>query len=1053
MITTRGPFVFQIGLLLAALTAGCGGDVVLPDEGEAANLEIVSGDEQLGQVGAALAQPVVVKVTDTRDRPVASQDVAFSITEGGGSVEPVTVKTDADGEAAAGWTLGPNAGDNRLRVQTARGGSGTLEVTFQATALAGTGSVLVSAGGDDQVGPVNSALADSLVVKATDALGNPVANVEVTWTVSGGGSIEPVTIRTGNDGLAAAERVLGPTAGEQSAQASVDGFTNSPVTFTHTAVPANPTKLILVSGDGQSAPGGFEVGDDLVVRLEDDNGNGIGGRPITWVVPSGNGSVNPVNSVTNANGLATTRWKLPSPVGNYTVSAVFSGFPPVPFTATATADVPTTIALSTGNNQSAAVGTSLPNPLVVRVTDVNNNPVAGVPVSWVAVGGGSVSVATSGTNSSGLAQVTRTLGTSPGAYTTTASVDGLGGSPVTFTSTATVGPPAVLVLATAPVGPVTSGNALSPAPAIQVRDALGNDVAQGGITVDAAVTSGQAGVNLENDARNTNGSGRATFNNLRLTGPPDDDYVLTFTASFGGIPLAPVSTAPLVVSAGAANKIVVTQQPSGTAQSGVAFAQQPTVQIQDASGNPIAGAFTITAELQGSGSLLGTLTAGTGGSSTATFSGLGISGPVGAKTIIFSSGALTPGQSNSITLTAGPAASMTIQSGTDDQTAGVNQNVPNPPAVLVRDASNNPVPDVDVAFVVTGGGGDVTPTTVTTGSNGVAAVTSWQLGPAAGENKLEARSNGLTTVEFNATAGATGTTTTLSADPATVAEGEQVTFTATVTGAGGTPSGQVSFRDNGIEMGQGTLSGGEATFSTTLPAGQHPITAHYLGDPTFGPSASTPALDYTVTSANVAPSAQTEAFDVNEDATLTVTADGVLANDDDADGDDLTAALETGPGDAQSFTLNSNGSFTYVPNADFNGEDTFGYRANDGQASSNIAVVTITVNPVNDAPTFTIQGDVETSSALSSLLGESHDGWASGISPGPPDEDGQTVQLEITTDADDAFQMTPAIDSDGNLTYRPNLRSEPLLVHATVTATDSQGAASAPQGFTITINP
>ena len=50
--------------------------------------------------------------------------------------------------------------------------------------------------------------------------------------------------------------------------------------------------------------------------------------------------------------------------------------------------------------------------------------------------------------------------------------------------------------------------------------------------------------------------------------------------------------------------------------------------------------------------------------------------------------------------------------------------------------------------------------------------------------------------------------------------------------------------------------------------------------------------------------------------------------------------------------LNSDGSFTYTPNADFSGTDTFTYFANDGTANSNLAAtVTITVNPVNDLPT------------------------------------------------------------------------------------------------------
>jgi hypothetical protein len=253
-------YAFPIGLLLTALTAGCGGDVTLPNEGDAANLLIVDGNEQTGSVGALLAEQIVVRVTDTQDRPVPSQDVAFAVQSGGGSVAPATLKTDGTGHATAAWTLGPTTGNQRLRVQTAQGGSTSmLEVTFVATALAGTGSNLVEASGNEQTGPVNSALADSLVVRATDALGNPVSGVEVTWTVSGGGSIDPATVVTGADGLAAAERVLGPTAGAQSAQALVQDFTGSPVTFTHTAIPANPTLLRLVSGDDQSAPGGFEV--------------------------------------------------------------------------------------------------------------------------------------------------------------------------------------------------------------------------------------------------------------------------------------------------------------------------------------------------------------------------------------------------------------------------------------------------------------------------------------------------------------------------------------------------------------------------------------------------------------------------------------------------------------------------------------------------------------------------------------------------------------------------------------------------------------------------
>src|SRR5439155_1727940 len=93
-----------------------------------------------------------------------------------------------------------------------------------------------------------------------------------------------------------------------------------------------------------------------------------------------------------------------------------------------------------------------------------------------------------------------------------------------------------------------------------------------------------------------------------------------------------------------------------------------------------------------------------------------------------------------------------------------------------------------------------------------------------------------------------------------------------------------------------------------------------------------------------------DAYSVNEDATLNVSAPGVLANDSDADGNALTAAVVSGPSNGV-LNLNANGSFTYRPNTNFNGTDSFTYRASDGTANSGTASVTITVNAV--PPSFT----------------------------------------------------------------------------------------------------
>jgi VCBS repeat-containing protein len=100
----------------------------------------------------------------------------------------------------------------------------------------------------------------------------------------------------------------------------------------------------------------------------------------------------------------------------------------------------------------------------------------------------------------------------------------------------------------------------------------------------------------------------------------------------------------------------------------------------------------------------------------------------------------------------------------------------------------------------------------------------------------------------------------------------------------------------------------------------------------------------TVASSNTPPVANDDAYSVNQDTTLNVTAPGVLANDTDADaGDTLHAVLATAPSHG-SLTLNSDGSFAYVPNPGFVCQDSFTYKANDGTADSNAATVSITVN-------------------------------------------------------------------------------------------------------------
>ena len=101
----------------------------------------------------------------------------------------------------------------------------------------------------------------------------------------------------------------------------------------------------------------------------------------------------------------------------------------------------------------------------------------------------------------------------------------------------------------------------------------------------------------------------------------------------------------------------------------------------------------------------------------------------------------------------------------------------------------------------------------------------------------------------------------------------------------------------------------------------------------------------TVAAVNDAPVASDDSYTVNGDSTLNVAASaGVLANDSDVEGDTLTALLVHGPAHGNA-TLNPDGSFTYTPHADFIGTDRVGYRVSDGMLTSDVAVVSVVVNP------------------------------------------------------------------------------------------------------------
>ena len=176
---------------------------------------------------------------------------------------------------------------------------------------------------------------------------------------------------------------------------------------------------------------------------------------------------------------------------------------------------PAEIAIQRGDRQNGTVGEALGDSLVVVVTDRFGDPVAGVPVTWSAEGGGSVDPAESVTEANGQAGTRRILGAQPSTYFTIAAVAGVS-EPATFTST---GLAARLILTSVLPAIAVSGVPLSPQPALQLQDADGTPIAREGVIVTVQIASGGGSLTGATSAT-SDAEGAFVFTDLGIRGSP-----------------------------------------------------------------------------------------------------------------------------------------------------------------------------------------------------------------------------------------------------------------------------------------------------------------------------------------------------------------------------------------------------------------------------------------------------------------------------------------------------------------------------------------------------
>lgn len=217
-------FALSVGMLVS-----CGGGEAPP--GPPATVASLSTGALSGTVGAALSGPITVRVTDADGRNVPGVAVTFEVPLGSGSLSAIgstsasvgfspqvvgvsaftlVDSTDADGEAAAIWTLGTKAGAQSASATV----TGLTPASFTASALAGPAANSALDPSAGLLGFVSDTLEGGLAVAVVDEYDNPVSDETVTWNVAmGGGAVAVATSQTDTSGIARATALLGASAG------------------------------------------------------------------------------------------------------------------------------------------------------------------------------------------------------------------------------------------------------------------------------------------------------------------------------------------------------------------------------------------------------------------------------------------------------------------------------------------------------------------------------------------------------------------------------------------------------------------------------------------------------------------------------------------------------------------------------------------------------------------------------------------------------------------------------------------------------------------------
>lgn len=377
-------------VLIAAFVTGCGGDSSGPPPTPASVVAISGNPAASAVVGIALARAPEFEVRSAGGRALAGVPVTVTVTTGGGTLTGAPAVTLAGPTPIGTWVLGTVAGPQSVTVTVAD--IAPLVFTIEAAADAPTELEIVD--GHNQFGTVQTAVAIPLRVRVLDAFDNLVVGAAVIWTVdAGGGSLAGTTSMSNAQGIATAPTwTLGADgSGTQTVRASLSALS---ARF-NALMGLRPASIVVETAPPATSEVGTALATAPAFTVRDSGGVAISGFPVSIAVTAGGGSIAAAPTATTSGSTAIGTWTLGRTASAQSATVTVPGLPTTVLTLQATPGPVDTVAVLSGNGQTAFAGDFVFAPMRVRLADRFGNAVSGATIGWsVTAGGGSVAFST-----------------------------------------------------------------------------------------------------------------------------------------------------------------------------------------------------------------------------------------------------------------------------------------------------------------------------------------------------------------------------------------------------------------------------------------------------------------------------------------------------------------------------------------------------------------------------------------------------------------------------------------------------------------------------------